>query len=84
MTNRWFRLQNFFIGENVTHENYTYIFSPFGFSGLSTSRQGDNIEPPWCFPTTKSAVAISTTRFELMSLTEFQVINAKRSYQVDV
>ena len=39
-----FRLQNFFIGENVTHENYTYIFSPFGFSGLSTSRQGD-LEP---------------------------------------
>ena len=35
------RAQNFFIGENVTHEGQTYLFSPFGFTGLSTSRQAD-------------------------------------------
>ena len=38
------RAQNFFIGENVTHEGHSYQFTPFGFSGLSTSRQGD-LEP---------------------------------------
>ena len=37
-------LQNFFIGENVTYDGQTYTFSPFGFSGLTTSRQGD-LEP---------------------------------------
>ena len=38
------RIQNFFIGDTVTHENHSYLFSPFGFSGMSTSRQGD-MEP---------------------------------------
>lgn len=38
------RLQNFFIGETVSHEGGSYLFSPFNFSGLSTSRQGD-LEP---------------------------------------
>ena len=35
------RLQNFFINENVTHDGDDYVFSPFGFSGVSTSRQAD-------------------------------------------
>jgi len=34
-------VQNFFIGSQVTYEGNTYVFSPFGFSGVSTSRQGD-------------------------------------------
>lgn len=37
-------LQNFFIGTNVIHEGIGYQFAPFGFSGLSTSRQAD-LEP---------------------------------------
>ena len=37
-------LQNFFIGSSVSHEGNMYLFAPFGFSGLSTSRQGD-LEP---------------------------------------
>ena len=39
--NEVLRLQNFFINENVTHDGEAYTFSPFGFSGVSTSRQGD-------------------------------------------
>lgn len=38
------RLQNFFISEAVSHQGGTYIFAPFGFSGVSTTRQGD-LEP---------------------------------------
>lgn len=34
-------LQNFFIGETVPYEDASYQFSPFGFSGISTSRQAD-------------------------------------------
>ena len=37
------RIQNFFIGDTVTYDGYSHMFSPFGFSG-STSRQGD-MEP---------------------------------------
>ena len=35
------KLQNFFINETVTHNGDDYSFSPFGFSGISTSRQAD-------------------------------------------
>ena len=38
------RLQNFFIAETVFYDGHGYQFSPFGFSGLSASRQGD-LEP---------------------------------------
>jgi hypothetical protein len=37
-------LQNFFIGQNITHNSVSYLFSPFGFSGTSVNRQGD-LEP---------------------------------------
>ena len=37
-------LQNFFIGQNITHNSVPYLFSPFGFSGTSINRQGD-LEP---------------------------------------
>lgn len=33
-------LQNFFIGTSVSHEGINYPFAPFGFSGLSTTREG--------------------------------------------
>ena len=41
-----FRWQNFWIKENV--EGYSFI--PFGFSGLTTNRQGDNIDATLTFP----------------------------------
>lgn len=40
------RWQNFFIKENVGN----YSFLPFGFSGLTTNRQGDNIDATLVFP----------------------------------
>ena len=41
-----FNWQNFWIKENV--DNYSFI--PFGFSGLTTNRQGDNIDAALVFP----------------------------------
>ena len=41
-----FQWQNFYIKENV--DNYSFI--PFGFSGLTTNRQGDNIDTTLVFP----------------------------------
>jgi hypothetical protein len=42
--------QNFWIGETVTIDTQECSFLPFGFSGVSVSRQGDNIEASLLFP----------------------------------
>ena len=34
-----YRFQNYFFGESVIFAGQPYIFVPFGFSGLSTSKQ---------------------------------------------
>ena len=37
-----YRFQNFYIGQNVAYvDGNNYSFVPFGFSGMSSSRQGD-------------------------------------------
>ena len=37
-----YRFQNFYIGQNVAYvDGVNYSFVPFGFSGMSSSRQGD-------------------------------------------
>ena len=41
-----YRFQNLFIGETIDQ----FGFLPFGFSGLTTSRQGDNIDATLTFP----------------------------------
>ena len=41
-----YRWQNFWIKENVGK----YSFIPYGFSGLTTNRQGDNIDATLVFP----------------------------------
>ena len=41
-----YRWQNFWIKENVD----SYSFIPFGFSGMTTNRQGDNIDATLVFP----------------------------------
>ena len=41
-----YRWQNFWIKENV--DGYSFI--PFGFSGLTTNRQGDNVDAILVFP----------------------------------
>lgn len=40
---KW-KFQNFYIAETVTQDSIDYSFLPFGFSGLSTSREG-GLEP---------------------------------------
>lgn len=36
------RGQNFFVNENVTYNGADYSFLPFGFSGVTVNRNGDN------------------------------------------
>ena len=44
--------QNFYIEETVSVDSVAYVFVPFGFSGLSTSRQGDLSPTTLVFPNT--------------------------------
>jgi hypothetical protein len=46
-----FRFQNFHIGETGSYQMHSdYHFLPFGFSGVTVSRQGDNVESQLVLP----------------------------------
>lgn len=42
--------QNFFVKSEVTYQGYLHSFLPFGFSGISVNRQGDNVDAALAFP----------------------------------
>lgn len=44
------RFQNFFIGQTITHSNAEYGFLPFGFSGVTVNRTGDNTDASLVLP----------------------------------
>ena len=44
-----YRFQNFFLGKNCPYQGDTYSFVPFGFSGVTISRQGDNVDAELVF-----------------------------------
>jgi len=44
------RFQNFFISETITYENNQYGFLPFGFSGVTVNRTGDNTDASLILP----------------------------------
>jgi hypothetical protein len=48
-TQSW-RFQNFFISQTASFETMGYAFLPFGFSGVSVNRNGDNTEASLVFP----------------------------------
>jgi hypothetical protein len=45
-----YRFQNFHIGQSATFESSTYTFLPFGFSGITINRTGDNTEATVLLP----------------------------------
>lgn len=44
------RFQNFFIGETITYNGNSHGFLPFGFSGVTVNRTGDNTEAVLALP----------------------------------
>jgi len=44
------RFQNFFISETVTYDNNQYGFLPFGFSGVTINKTGDNTDASLILP----------------------------------
>lgn len=45
-----YRFQNFHIGQNAQYDGFTWNFLPFGFSGVSVNRTGDNTSASLVFP----------------------------------
>jgi len=45
-----YRFQNFHIGESATYDSFNWSFLPFGFSGVSVNRTGDNTSATLVFP----------------------------------
>ena len=48
--NNQYRYQNFHINATATYEGASYNFLPFGFSGVSINRSGDNTDASLIFP----------------------------------
>jgi len=45
-----YRFQNFHIGETSVYNSFNWSFLPFGFSGVSVNRTGDNTSASLVFP----------------------------------
>ena len=42
--------QNYKVASQVSHNSQTYAFAPFGFSGVVSNLQGDNLDAALVFP----------------------------------
>ena len=47
---RVYRFQNFYINKTSNYQGGQYSFLPFGFSGVTVNRTGDNVEASLVFP----------------------------------
>jgi len=56
-----YTFQNFYIGESKTWEGDSYSFLPFGFSGVTVSREGDNVSAQTAFPNNELSRTWATT-----------------------
>jgi len=45
-----YRFQNFHIGQAITYQGSSYLYAPFGFSGITINRTGDNADASLVFP----------------------------------
>jgi hypothetical protein len=68
------RFQNFFINETIAYNSASYIFAPFGFSGVSINRTGDNTEASLVFPNNRLSRAWAVEAIERQWLARVQVM----------
>ena len=45
-----YHFQNFYINKTAAYDGSVYAFLPFGFSGVTVNRAGDNVEATLVFP----------------------------------
>lgn len=68
------RFQNFFINETVTQAGNSFGFLPFGFSGVTINRTGDNTEASLIFPNKTLSRAWAVEAIEKRWLARVQVV----------
>ena len=68
------RFQNFFINETVQHDGSSFGFLPFGFSGVTINRTGDNTEASLVLPNNQLARAWAVEAIEARWLAHVQLM----------
>lgn len=68
------RFQNFFIGETIAYNGGSFGFLPFGFSGVTVNRTGDNTEASLLLPNNNLSRAWATETIENRWLAQVQVM----------
>lgn len=64
------RLQNFWINQSAIWNDpefdidQTHLFAPFGFSGITVNRQGDNVDTELVFPKNPLSLAFADTAIQ--------------------
>jgi hypothetical protein len=71
------RFQNFFIGESVSYSGAAYGFLPFGFSGVTINRTGDNTEASLVLPNNKlsRSWALEAIKDQWLAHVEIVILN---------
>lgn len=69
-----YRFQNFYIGQAATYDGNQYAFAPFGFSGVTVNRTGDNTEASLLFPNNSLTRSWAVEATEQQWLTNVQVM----------
>lgn len=68
------RFQNFFINETVQYQGSSFLFLPFGFSGVTVNRTGDGTEASLAFPNNQLSRAWAVEAIDQRWLTHVQVM----------
>lgn len=69
-----YRFQNFFINEEISYANEVYTFMPFGFSGVTVNRTGDNTEASLLLPNAAISRAWTTEALQDQWLAHVRVL----------
>jgi hypothetical protein len=68
------RFQNFYIGTEATYDGETYLFVPFGFSGITVNRTGDGLEASLVFPNNTLSRGLADTAISDNYVVEVEVL----------
>lgn len=68
------RFQNFFINQTVSQSGGTFVFLPFGFSGVTVNRTGDSTEASLVLPNNRISRSWAVEAIESQWLAHVQVM----------
>jgi hypothetical protein len=66
--------QNFYVNKTATYQGIPYSFLPFGFSGVTVNRTGDNIEATLVFPNNEISRAWALSAIENLWIARVSVL----------